>query len=85
MEVETTGTVTAVSKQWWFKVNRKPVRLHALDGVDFPHVVKIAYMAEGREYICRKWIGAGVRPPDVGSAVRVVYPAAHPARGQAAL
>ena len=26
MEKETTGTVISVTKQWWLKVNRKPVR-----------------------------------------------------------
>lgn len=85
MEQETSGIVTAVSRQWWLKVNRKPVRAHALDGASFPHVIKIAYTAEGRDYTCRKWIGAGVRPPAVGSAVRIVYPAGRPARGRAAL
>ena len=32
MEKETTGTVISVTKQWWLKVNRKPVRTHAMDG-----------------------------------------------------
>ncbi|MSC22058.1 hypothetical protein EAI88_08190 [Eubacterium ramulus] len=27
MEKETMGTVISVTKQWWLKVNRKPVRL----------------------------------------------------------
>ena len=30
MEKETTGTVISVTKQWWLKVNRKPVRTHAM-------------------------------------------------------
>lgn len=82
MEQETTGTVTAVSKQWWLKVNRKPARLHPLDGAAFPHIIKIAYTAEGRDYTCRKWVGAGVRPPDVGSTVRVFYDADRPSRAR---
>ena len=32
MEKETMGTVISVTKQWWLKVNRKPVRAHAMDG-----------------------------------------------------
>ena len=32
MDKQTTGTVIAATKQWWMKVNRKPVRMHALDG-----------------------------------------------------
>ena len=30
MEKETMGTVISVTKQWWLKVNRKPVRTHAM-------------------------------------------------------
>lgn len=33
MEKETTGTVISVTKQWWLKVNRKPVRTHASPSV----------------------------------------------------
>ena len=36
MEKETMGTVISVTKQWWLKVNRKPVRAHAMDGGAFP-------------------------------------------------
>ena len=35
MEKETMGTVISVTKQWWLKVNRKPVRAHAMDGEPF--------------------------------------------------
>lgn len=85
MERRTTGTVTAVSRQWWLKVNRKPARLHPLDGAEFPHVVKIRYTAGGRDYICRKWTGAGVRPPDAGSAVTVFYREDRPSKARAVL
>ena len=43
MEKETTGTVISVTKQWWLKVNRKPVRTHAMDGAAFPHIIKVKY------------------------------------------
>ena len=43
MEKETTGTVISVTKQWWLKVNRKPVRAHAMDGAAFPHTIKVKY------------------------------------------
>lgn len=85
MEKEARGTVVSVSRQWWLKVNRRPVRLHPLDGAEFPHVVKIRYTVGGAEYACRKWIGAGVRPPDVESAVTVFYREDRPSRGRAAL
>ena len=28
MDKQTTGTVIAAAKQWWMKVNRKPMRMH---------------------------------------------------------
>ena len=34
MAKETMGTVISVTKQWWLKVNRKPARVHAMDGAD---------------------------------------------------
>ena len=36
MNVQTEGTVISAEKQWWFKVNRKPVRRHSFDGAEFP-------------------------------------------------
>ncbi len=41
MEKETMGTVISVIKQWWLKVNRKPARVHAMDGAAFPHTIKV--------------------------------------------
>ncbi len=55
MEKETMGTVISVTKQWWLKVNRKPVRAHAMDGAAFPHTIKVKYTIDGKDYICRKW------------------------------
>lgn len=85
MEKEARGTVVSVSKQWWLKVNRRPVRLHPLDGAEFPHAVKIRYTAGGTEYTCRRWIGAGTPPPHAGDAVTVFYEESRPSRGRAAL
>lgn len=73
MMKETTGAVISVATQWWLKVNTKPVRAHALDGATFPHIIKVQYTVEGKDYIKRKWIGAGVPAPAVGSTVTVLY------------
>ena len=62
------GTVISVTKQWWLKVNRKPVRAHAMDGAAFPHTIKVKYTIDGKDYICRKWIGAGNNVPDKGTS-----------------
>ena len=73
MEKETRGTIVSVAKQWWLKVNRKPVRMHALDGATFPHMIKVKYVVNGKDYTCRKWINAGAEVPDVGTSVKVLY------------
>ena len=51
MEKETMGTVISVTKQWWLKVNRKPARVHAMDGAAFPHTIKVKYTIDGKDYI----------------------------------
>lgn len=53
MEKETTGTVISVTKQWWLKVNRKPVRTHAMDGAAFPHIIKVKYTIGVKDYTCQ--------------------------------
>ena len=73
MEKETMGTVISVIKQWWLKVNRKPARVHAMDGAAFPHTIKVKYTIDGKDYICRKWIGAGNNVPDKGTTIKVIY------------
>lgn len=73
MEHKTTGTVVSVNRQWWLKVNTKPVRMHALDGATFPHVIKVRYAVNGIEYFKRKWIRACDQPPAVGTEVTVFY------------
>lgn len=85
MEKEASGTVVSVSRQWWLKVNRRPARLHPLDGAEFPHVVKIRYTVGGTEYACRKWIGAGIPPPHAGDAATVFYRENCPARARMVL
>ena len=73
MDKETMGTVISVKKQWWLKINTKSVRMHALDGAIFPHIIKVQYTVDGKTYIKRKWIGANCQPPVAGSSVTVLY------------
>lgn len=70
---ETTGKVVSVSKQWWLKINTKPVRKHAMDGAVFPHIIKVVYTVDGKDFYKRKWINAGVSVPDVGNTIKVLY------------
>ena len=73
MDKETTGMVTSAAKQWWLKINTKPIRMHALDGAIFPYIIKIQYTVDGKDYTKRKWISAGCAVPAVGSSVTVRY------------
>ena len=73
MDKQTTGTVASVAKQWWLKVNTKPMRMGALAGATFPHIIKVQYVVDGKTYTKRKWIGARKEVPAVGSNVTVHY------------
>ena len=82
MELTTIGTVISVKKQWWLKVNTKPVRMHALDGATFPHVIKVRYVVNGTEYFKRKWIRARDTPPAVGAELTVLYDENKPSKSK---
>ena len=79
---ETTGVVMEAKKQWWLKVNTKPIRMHAMDGATFPYIIRVKYTVEGKEYMRRKWIHAGHPVPAVGNTVRVAYCADKPQRSK---
>ena len=82
MDKETIGTVVSVAKQWWLKVNTKPVRMGALDGSTFPHIIKVQYVVEGNTYTKRKWISAGKEVPGIGSQLTVLYCSDKPSRAK---
>lgn len=82
MDMQTTGTVIAVKKQWWVKVNRKPVRMHAVDDADFPYIIKVEYHVDDQKYIKRKWINAGEKVPTVGSSVTLLYDNGKPSKAK---
>ena len=80
--METTGTVISASRQWWLKVNTKPIRMGTMDGATFPYIIKIKYAVEGKEYIIRRWIGAGKPVPRVGSSVKLFYDSEKPSKAK---
>ena len=82
MDKETMGTVVSAAKQWWFKVNTKPVRMGVLDGAAFPHIIKVQYVVDGNTYTKRKWIGAGQAVPAVESEVTVLYCSSKPGKAK---
>ena len=73
MYKETMGTVVSATRQWWLKVNTKAVRLGPLDGATFPYIIKVQYVVGENTYFKRKWIGAGMPVPAVGSNIKVLY------------
>lgn len=82
MEKEVIGTVIEAKKYWWLKINKKPVRTHALDGAAFPYIIKVKYTVDGNDYVKRKWIGTGCPVPDVGSSLTVVYCVEKPSKAK---
>ena len=67
------GIVISVKKQWWLKVNRKPVRTHAMDGAAFLHTIKVKYTIDGKDYTCQKWISTGHKVPEKRTMIKVIY------------
>ena len=67
------GTILSVKKQWWLKVNTKPIRKHAFDGATFPHIVTVKYIVNGNEIVKKKWLKSFVAPPSVNEQVAVIY------------
>ena len=82
MDKETIGTVLSVAKQWWLKVNTKPVRVGSLNGASFPYIIKVRYIVDGITYTKRKWIGAGKAVPAVGSKLTVLYSSTKPSKAK---
>lgn len=82
MEQKVVGTVIKTKKQWWMKINKKPVRAHALDGASFPYIIKVKYTVNGHDYFKRKWVGAGQTIPDVGSSLSVIFPVENPKKAK---
>lgn len=77
---KTSGTVIAVKRLWWIKINTKPVRRHALDGAVFPHIVTVRYTVNGFEYIKKKFLKARYSPPKPGETVNIYYNSEKPSK-----
>lgn len=76
--IRTTGKIIKVRKCWWIKVNKKPIRTHALDGALFPHIVTVEYNANRQTYTKRKFLNYNITCPKVGSDVDVYYDCENP-------
>lgn len=82
MEKQVEGIVVSVAKQWWLKINTKPVRFGAMDGAIFPHIMKVKYVVDGKDYYKRAWIKAGLPVPEVGSSMQISYDEGKPSKAK---
>lgn len=82
MEEKTMGTVIDVSEHWWFKLNTAALRVRSRDGAIFPHIVKVRYTVDGKEYIRRQWFSTGMHCPAVGQSVTVAYSIKKPSKAR---
>lgn len=64
-------------------MNTKPVRLNAMDGAVFPHIIKVEYTVDGQNCTVREWLGAGCPVPAVGSLITVRYDEDKPSEAKA--
>ena len=80
MEKKTIGTVISAKKQWWLKMNTKPIRLHAFDGARFPHIITVKFVVDGQEYTKKKWVRALQECPALNVRVTVIYREDQPAK-----
>lgn len=85
MDRRTTGTIISAAKQWWLKINTKPIRKHAWDGAIFPYIIKVRYTVNGIEYTKRKWIVTEGAVPTAGCTVTVAYSEKDPSKAKVLL
>ena len=74
--------VASVKKQWWLSIRTKALRTGPLDGTIFPHIMKVKYTVDGKEYTKRIWIHACLAVPKAGSAVQIVYDSDKPSKAK---
>ena len=82
MTIETMGTVVSCATQWWLKINTKPFRVVGSDGAIYPHILKVRYSVDGKDYVKRKWLSEWRAAPSIGESVKVAYDEEKPERAK---
>ena len=72
------GTITAVSRCWWIKVNTKPVRRFSGDGAVYPSIITFSYQVDNIPYVGKLYIPYHYRVPQTGETIDVYYDPANP-------
>lgn len=52
------------------------------DRAAFPHIIKVQYTVDGKDYTKRKWLGIGGAVPRVGSMTAVTYCTQKPSKAK---
>ena len=74
------GVITSVKKCWWLKVNQKAIRLYALDGAVFPHIIRFTYQVDGKEYSGSRYISWTADCPLIQEEITVYYSKENPSK-----
>ena len=85
LDTEVNGVVIKVMKQWWLKINKKPIRISGLDKAEFPYIIKVKYFAGDKMYFKYKWINPGKDVPQINDSVTVLYDELKPRRAKVIL
>ena len=72
------GTITAVGRCWWLKINTKPVRRFSGDGAVYPSIITFSYQVDSIPYVGILYIPYRCRVPHAGETIDVYYDPANP-------
>ncbi|MCD7950071.1 MAG: sugar ABC transporter permease [Erysipelotrichaceae bacterium] len=78
--IKTTGIIIAINKLWWLRINTKALKAMDMHSSKYPHIIKIKYHVNGKEYIKRQYIGILNNIPDVGSTIQIIYDENNPSK-----
>lgn len=79
-ENRTNGKIEKVTKCWWIKVNKKPVRINALEDALFPYLMTVSYTVNGKKYKKTRYIGLREGLIGICGTVNVYYDKSKPSR-----
>ncbi len=82
MEAKTKGKIISIKKQWWIKINTKPIRKHPLDGAIFPYIIKYTYTVDNKTYTKRQWLKAGTPIPQLNDQITIIYSIEKPSKSK---
>lgn len=76
----TNAIVTSSKPCLWLKINKKAVRMHAIDGAEFTRVIRFSYNVNGTQYKGRRFMLPSSHIPEKGEHITVYYDKNNPAK-----